>query len=207
LNLSSQLKTLNWRWILSISQVVLALALFLMLRAELKVHDAQFEAALAQGWDFRTEFDYVPHLFVWMVVFDFPAIVAVAPFGIAHTRIGPVFVLFAGLFWYWCGRGMEQRLKGMDEMRKSPGIVASVLNGMGLICALALLVSLLWTGSGASGLILYGSVVAWCAAFVAYFGARLTRRWPSRNNISNAGSSNEDVRVLVDCSDSRCSAL
>jgi len=161
-----------------------------MLRAELKVHDAQLEAARAQGWDFRMEFDYVPHLFVWMVVFDFPAIVAVAPFGIALTRIGPLFVLFAGLFWYWCGRGLEQRLKGMDEMRKRPGIVASILTGVGLICALALLVSLLWTGPGASGLILFGSVVGWSAAFVAYFGARLARRWlpvnrASRKNISS----------------------
>ena len=185
MSLSSQLKTLNWRWILSISQVVLALALFLMLRAELKVHDAGFEAARAQsraqGWDLRMEFDYVPHAFVWMVVFDFPAIVAVALFGIGHvSRIGPLFVALVGLFWFWVGRGLEKRLKGIDRIRKRPGIVASILNGVGLLCAFALLFYVLLAGAGASGLILYGSVVAWSTAFVVYFGTRLTRYWRNK---------------------------
>lgn len=78
-----------------------------------------------------------------------------------------------GIFWYWCGRSLERRLKRMDEMHKSPGIVVLILNGVGLICAFALLVSLLWAGPGASGLILFVSTVAWCAAFVAYFGSTL----------------------------------
>ena len=191
LSLSSKLKTLSWRWFLSISQVALALALSLMLAAELKVHNSQLDVARAQGWNLRMEFDYMPHTFVWMVVFDFPAIVAAAPFGIAHATLPrPLFVLFAGFFWYWCGRGLERRLKRMDEMHKRPRIVVLILNGLGLICAFALLVSLLWTGRGASGLILFVSTVGWCAAFVAYFGSTLTRcwlpaNWPSRKNTSS----------------------
>ena len=156
-----------------------------MLRAELKAHDAEFEFARSQGWDFRMDIDYVPHVFVWMIVFDFPAIAAVTLFGIGHvSRMGPLFVPFAGLFWYWVGRGLEKRFKGVDQIRKRPGIVASILNGVGLLCALTLLVSLLWAGAGASGLILYGSVVAWSAAFVVYFATRLSRHWSRREPTS-----------------------
>jgi len=191
LSLSSKLKTLSWRWIFSISQVALALALSLMLRAELRVHNAQFDAARAQGWTLRGEFDYMPHAFVWMVVFDLPAIVAAAPFGIMHPTLQrPLFVLFAGFFWYWCGWGLERRLKRTHEIRKRPRIVVLILNGLGLICAFALLVSILWTGPGASGLILFVSTVGWCAAFVAYFGSTLARcwllaNWPYRKNASS----------------------
>ena len=178
LSLSSQLKRARWRWVLFLSHFALALALSLMLDAELKVHNAQFEAQRVHGWDLRIEFDYVPRTLVWMVVFDFPAIVAVAPFGMTHaTRIGPLFVLFAGLFWYWCGRGLERRLTRANEARRRPGIVASGLNGVGLICALALLISALWSGPGATALVLFAAVVGWCAAFAVYFGARLARRW------------------------------
>ena len=89
MGLSSQLKRARWRWLLSISHFVLALALSLMLDSELKVHNAQFEAQReaqrVHGWDLRTEFDYVPRTLVWMVVFDFPAIVAIAPVGMTHA--------------------------------------------------------------------------------------------------------------------------
>jgi hypothetical protein len=176
LSLSSQLKRARWRWVLAISHFMLVLALSLMLDAELKVHNAQFEAQRVHGWDLRAEFDYVPRTLVWMVVFDFPAIVAVAPFGMTHaTR--PLFVLFAGLFWYWCGRGLERRLMRANETRSRPGIVTSVMNGVGLICALALLISSVWSGPGATGLVLFAAVVGWCTAFAVYFGARLARRW------------------------------
>jgi hypothetical protein len=58
-----------------------------MLSAELKVHNAQFDAARAraQGWDLRMELDYMPRTFVWMLIFDFPAVLAAAPFGIADA--------------------------------------------------------------------------------------------------------------------------
>jgi hypothetical protein len=179
---SSQLKRARWRWVLAISHFVLALALSSMLDAELKVHYAQFEAERearrVHGWDLRAEYDYVPRTFVWMVVFDFPAILAVAPFEMTHaTRIGPLFALLAGLFWYWRGRGLERRLMRANETRSRPGIVLSVLTGVGLMCSLVLLISVLWTGPGATGLVLFAAVVGWCAVFIVYFAARLARRW------------------------------
>jgi hypothetical protein len=186
------LKRARWRWVLAISHFVLALALSSMLDAELKVHNAQFEAQReaqrVHGWDLRTEYDYVPRTFVWMVVFDFPAIVAVAPFGMTHaTRMGPLFALFAGLFWYSCGRGLERRLMRANETPSRPGIVPSVLTGVGLMCSLVLLISVLWTGPGGTALVLFAAVVGWCAASAVYFAARLARRWrpapgPSRQS-------------------------
>jgi hypothetical protein len=151
-----------------------------MLRAELKVHNAQLDAeraqTRAQGWELRAEWDYTPRTFVWMVIFDFPAILAVEPFGIAHATLSrPLFPLFAGFLWYWCGRGLERRLARVNETRSRPGIVASVLNGVGLICALALEISVLWSGPGGTGSVL--AVVGWCTTFAVYFGARLARRW------------------------------
>ena len=153
-----------------------------MLRAELKVHNAQFDAeraqTRAQGWDLRTEWDYMPHTFVWMIIFDFPAILAAAPFGIAHATLSrTLFLLFAGFLWYWCGRGLERRLARVNETRSRPGIVASVLNGVGLICALALEISILWSGPQGAGLVSFAAVVGWCTAFAIYFGARLARLW------------------------------
>jgi hypothetical protein len=182
LNSSSQLKRARWRWLLAIAHFVLALALSSMLGAELKVRNAQFEAERqaqrVHGWDLRTEYDYLPRTFVWMVVFDFPAILAVASFGITHaTQMGPLFALFAGLFWYWCGRGLERRLMRANETRSRPGIVLSVLTGVGLMCSFVLLISVLWTGPGGTGLVLFAAVVGWCAAFAVYFAARLARRW------------------------------
>jgi hypothetical protein len=121
----------------------------------------------------------MPRTFVWMVIFDFPAVLAAAPFGIADAPLSrPPFLLFAGFFWYWCGRGLERRLTRVNETRSRPGIVASVLNGVGLICALALEISVLWSPGG-TGLVFLAAVVGWCTAFAVYFGARLARRWAS----------------------------
>jgi hypothetical protein len=168
-----------------ISQVLLAMALLLMLHAEKEAHAAWLASWHVPGpgvWELSSEWDYTPRAAVWLILADLPAMLVVAPFGalgVSGITGQALVVVFAGLFWYWVGRGLERRLKQAGLPQERPRAFATSLNGLGLVGSTGILVSIVWSlySGTAVGLLLVGAIMAWCLSFMAYFGVRFARRW------------------------------
>ena len=177
---------LPWRWILSALHVLLAATLLIAGHIESSKHEAQFKPRLTnEGWQLRTEWDYVPRAYELMIIVDFPVVLASAPItAVTKSKLVPraFFVALVGFFWYWIGRCIEQNRSEPETPHKLPAKFSLAANVIGFMVSGALLVSILWSGSGATALVVYMAILGWCAGFVAYFTVKLVRRWQVRAN-------------------------
>ncbi len=176
---SFSLRRLPWRWIFSPLHVLLAVALLIGGHFERSKHEAQLRAqSTDENWHLVMEFDYMPLAFDLLTIVDFPVMLAAAPAAaVFHSRfvVDMFFVALVGLFWYRIGRGLEQRWNERQTQSKLPSKFVLAANVTGFVVSGAVLVSILWSGSGATSLLVYGAVIAWSAGFMVYFGVKVGR--------------------------------
>lgn len=176
-----------WRWVLSALQVALAITLLIGVHVEESKHEAQLKQLKAQqantDWQFMGEIDYMPRAYSLLIIVDFPVLVASAPMA-AVVKSGLVarvfFVLLVALFWYWVGRGLERRWNEQAIPLKLPLKYRLAGNATGLVISGSVLLAILWLGSGAPSLLVYGATIGWPAGFMAFFAGKFAKAWSSR---------------------------
>ena len=130
LKVKEHLRRVAWRRVFCITQVVLAVALLEVGRAQVQVDDAieilkvsqvlnpnvpnsrEVEFPLASKWDYPPP---LAHLLLFLI--DCPAVIVTVPFGIFDTKLPilgiiglVVFLSLTGVFWFRVGRRWDRRL-------------------------------------------------------------------------------------------------
>lgn len=175
------LRELHWRWILSALQVVVAATLLVAGRIEQSDHEAKFKSwSTSEGWQLKSEWDYIPRTYELLIIVDFPIVAATAPVAAvikSHLAARALFLVLVGLFWYWIGSCLERGWKERETPRKLPWKSRLAANVIGFIVSGALLVSIAWSGPGPTSLFVFMAIIGWSAGFMTYFAIKLARVW------------------------------
>ena len=172
------LRLLPWRWMLSVLQASLAVTLLIAGHIEQGKHQAQLKARSTDERWVIGEYDYMPRAYSLLIIANFPVVLASALMAAvikSHSVVRVFFVALVAFFWFWIGRGLERGRSELETPPKFPLKFRLAAYVVGFVISAAMLVLILWSGSGPTSLLVYIAIIGWSAGFMAYFAIRVAR--------------------------------
>lgn len=177
------MKPNSWRMSLAAGQVLLALGLLIVGHSQERAHRAELQRQVRPGWEFRTEWDYMPRARIWLLAINSPPSLLSIPFValVAKFKFAPqfVFLLAVALFWYWIGSMLDKRAKPgwvpTPSVRTSGG--SPWIEVAGLLCCVILFgIGVRGFFAGGLPVIIHVSDALWALILGTYFLTKLKRR-------------------------------